>query len=34
MLSEVAGVTDAFAHQERWIWENTKETSYTQDPLM
>lgn len=26
MLSEVTGITDVFAHQERWIWEDTKET--------
>lgn len=23
MLSEVTGITDVFAHQERWIWEKT-----------
>lgn len=32
MLSEVAGVTDVFAHQERWIWD-TKESSSRWDSL-
>lgn len=34
MLSEVTGSTeDVFAHQERRIWEDTKETSSRWDPL-
>lgn len=33
MLSVVAGITDVFVHQERWVWEDTKETSSRQDPL-